>query len=270
MAIIWQTERNDVTYQVRQAGNSLRLYTDQVLHSQYNTKTGLTGSVWDLLCLPVLAHPSFNASSADSSISSPNNSTKSMRVLLLGVGGGAVMNMLEQFFNVEKITGVELNPVHIEIARDVFGVQGQTFELVEADALQYVKDYGSDPKVEAEKFDIIIDDLFFEEDGEPIKVAAPDATWFYQLYSLLKPKGLIIMNFVGQQAAFGSAPLHHTHVHSLLTHALHFTTPFYDNHVLAFSSEDISHKMLKQNLKQHPELSKKSKQLRFNCTSPIE
>ena len=49
MAIVWQDTRDGTHYQVRTAGKTLRLYTDGVLHSQYNPVKRLTGSVWDLL-----------------------------------------------------------------------------------------------------------------------------------------------------------------------------------------------------------------------------
>ncbi|HCM06551.1 MAG TPA: class I SAM-dependent methyltransferase, partial [Oceanospirillales bacterium] len=48
MAIVWQETRNGTHYEVRNAGKTLRLYTDKVLHSQYNFDKKLTGSVWDL------------------------------------------------------------------------------------------------------------------------------------------------------------------------------------------------------------------------------
>ena len=53
MAVIWSRRDSDVLYQVRGAGSTLRLYTDGVLHTQFNSRRIVTGSVWDLLWLPV-------------------------------------------------------------------------------------------------------------------------------------------------------------------------------------------------------------------------
>ena len=186
MAIVWESVRDGVQYQVRKAGQSLRLYTDGVLHSQYHPARCLTGSVWDLLFLPALALPE----------------NKKLDVLVLGVGGGAVMHMVNEFFTVNSVTGIELNPVHIEIAENAFGVSGKPFNLIEADAVEWVTEYSG------RKFDLIIDDLFREEDGEPVKVVAPDNTWFFHLFGMLKPGGVIVMNFVGKKEAMKSAPLH--------------------------------------------------------------
>ena len=247
MAIVWQETRDGVHYQVRNAGKTLRLYTDNVLHSQYNPEKKLTGSVWDLLFLPALCL----------------TNKKSLRVLVLGVGGGAVMHMMDDFFDCENITGIELNSTHIEIAKKYFFLNGSNIELIEADALSWVESY-LDGKGKKEKFDIIIDDLFYEEDDEPIKVAAPNATWFYQLYSLLKPKGILIMNFVGRDTAMSAAPIHEKQVCKLFPHGLHLTTPLYDNHVLAFSSEELQTRTIRKEINRHKKLKLLKKSLRFS------
>jgi len=242
MAILWQETRDGTLYQVRSAGKTLRLYTDNVLHSQYNPAKKLTGSVWDLLFLPALAKKMDNP----------------IRVLVLGVGGGAVIHMLNEFLPCEKIIGIELNPTHIEIAQNFFSLYSENIELIEADAIRWVEN-------SKEKFDIIIDDLFYEEDDEPVKVASPNATWFYNLYSLLKPKGLIIMNFVARHTAMTAAPLYDDYVAKLLPNTLHFTTPHYDNHVLAFSKNELNAKSIRQAIDQHEDLKLLKKHLRFSC-----
>jgi spermidine synthase len=242
MAILWQETRDGTLYQVRSAGKTLRLYTDNVLHSQYNPDKKLTGSVWDLLFLPALA----------------KKTEKPLRVLVLGVGGGAVIHMLNEFLACEKIIGIELNPTHIEIAKNFFSLSSENIELIEADAICWVEN-------SKEKFDIIIDDLFYEEDDEPVKVAVPNATWFYNLYSLLRPCGLIIMNFVARHTAMTAAPLYDDYVAKLLPNTLHFTTPHYDNHVLAFSKNELNAKSIRLAIDQHEDLKKLRKYLRFSC-----
>lgn len=248
MAIVWQEKHNGTLYQVRSAGKTLRLYTDNVLHSQFNPNKKLTGSVWDLLFLPALCR----------------QSDKPLRILVLGVGGGAVIHMLNEFLSCEKIIGIELNPIHIKIAKKYFSLSAENIELIEADAISWIE---NSTKNSTEKFDIIIDDLFFEEDNEPVKVAAPNATWFYNLYSLLKPNGLIIMNFVGRKSAMLAAPLYDDHVAKLLPNTLHFTTPYYDNHVLAFSKQALDSKAVRQKINQHENLRMLKKHLRFSCRS---
>jgi spermidine synthase len=248
MAIIWQESRDGTHYQVRTAGKTIRLYTDKVLHSQYNPQNKLTGSVWDLLFLPALCL----------------TKKKSLRVLVLGVGGGAVIHMMDDFFDCESITGIEMNSTHIEISKKYFDLKSEKINLIEADAISWVETY-TDKNKDNEKFDIIIDDLFYEEAGEPVKVAEPNATWFYHLYSLLKPSGILIMNFVGRHSAMSAAPIHDDEVAKLLPYGLHLTTPYYENHVLAFSSEKLQSRVIRKEINQHDKLKFLKRNLRFSC-----
>ena len=107
MALVWETHVDDNHYQVRSAGGSVRLYKNKVFHSQWNESRPLSGGVWDLLFIP--------------SLFLPEGSIK--RVLLLGVGGGAVIRQYLTFFQIDQLVGVELDPMHIKIAREHFGVR---------------------------------------------------------------------------------------------------------------------------------------------------
>jgi len=252
MATIFHKKIKQVDYQIRQAGDSIRLYTDGVLHTQYHQSKHITGSVWDLLFLPSLLV----------------NNDKPLRILVLGVGGGAILRMFDHFLNCSNITGIELNPNHIELAERFFKVKGQAFELVEADAIEWVKNYS----VFEQKFDLIIDDLFYEEDGEPIKLVPPTSSWFYHLSSMLKPDGVVVMNFVGSKSAKQAAVLSNVdgapkELVARFPYVLHLTTPFYDNHVLAMSAQEISPQQLKYKIQQHPELAKLKKELRYSVKS---
>ena len=97
MAVVWETVERGHHYQVRTAGRSVRLYKNDVFHSQWNESRPLSGGVWDLLFLPALFRPT--------------GSVK--RVLVLGVGGGAVIRQYLTLLPVEQIVGIELDPVHI-------------------------------------------------------------------------------------------------------------------------------------------------------------
>ena len=90
MAIAYQKTKKDVTYQVRTAGNSIRLYTNGAFHSQYNPRHVFTGAVWDLLALPSL--------STDRPVRD---------VLVLGVGGGSVIHQLSRLHDLAEVTGVD-------------------------------------------------------------------------------------------------------------------------------------------------------------------
>jgi spermidine synthase len=173
MSLLWEKRAGGVHYQVRRAGRSLRLYTNGVLHSQYNPRRPVTGSVWDLLWLPAFFYP-------------PD---KLRNILVLGVGGGAVIRHLREFVEPEKIVGVELSKTHLSIARRFFDIKGDDIELHQADALDWVKRYSGPP------FDMIVDDLFADYDGEPQRAVSADTAWVNALSRLLGNEGLIVSNF---------------------------------------------------------------------------
>lgn len=219
MAVIWQKQQQVdgkvVNYEVRSHGRTRRLYTNGVFHSQFSPARPVAGSVWDLLLLP--------------SFMLPLGEIK--RVLVLGVGGGAVLKQLEYFHQPECIVGVELNPVHLQVAKRFFGVQGQCFELIEADAIQWLKNY------RGEKFDLIIDDLFGENEGEPARAIDVDESWSTLLLKHLSPSGALIINFDSPKVMKRTELLKQKKLvrSGKLKSAWCFSTPLYENNIACFS-----------------------------------
>jgi spermidine synthase len=172
LALLWHKQVGDRRYEVRSAGNSRRLYTNGVFHSQYNPRHAVTGSVWDLLMLPAFFAPQTDR-----------------RVLVLGVGGGAVVRLINRFVAPRHIVGVELDAVHLDVARRYFEVMAPNVTLHRADAVRWVERY------RGPRFDMIVDDLFGEADGEPSRAVAADSRWFGRLADLLTADGVLVANF---------------------------------------------------------------------------
>ena len=78
-------------------------------------------------------------------------------VLLLGLGGGSVIETLRDDFNYQKhITAVDIDPVIIDIAKTEFGLENNPkLKIICQDALQYVNQ-------NTQQFDLIIVDLFID------------------------------------------------------------------------------------------------------------
>ena len=226
MAIVWQSSSGDDHYQVRTAGRSVRLYKNKVFHSQWNDNRPLSGGVWDLLFLPSLFLPAGSV----------------RRILLLGVGGGAVIRQYLSFLPVEQVVGVELDALHIEVAREFFGVNQANVELQHADAIDWVASY------RGPKFDIVIEDLFTEKDGEAVRVAEASEHWFRSLRKLLNPDGALIINFEdpAQLRACSSAYLNV--VGKAVDCRYGFTLPTYGNCVGAFLSSQVQPAKLRERL----------------------
>jgi len=231
MAVIWRKKHEGSIYEVRAAGRSRRLYTNGVFHTQYNPARVVTGGIWDLLMIPAFFKPV----------------EEIKRVLVLGVGGGSVIRQLNRFASPDHIIGVELNPVHLYVARKYFGVNCSEAELIEADAISWLKEY------EGPAFDLIIDDLFFEEDGEPVRAVAADEEWLNVITRNLNPLGMLVMNFISSKT-LKSCCLISENKNSVYKSAFQISMPIYENAIGIFLSFNASSTDLRTNLKAQPRL----------------
>lgn len=184
MALVWRKLVGEDRYEVRSHGATVRLYSNGVFHSQWNPNDPLKGSLWELLLLPVFFLP------AD----------RVQRVLVLGVGGGALIRLLQRFVGPETIVGVDIDRHHLTVARRFFGVRG--VELICADAREYVAELCA--KEGEHTFDLIVDDLFGHRDGIAERAIEADPLWCEGLLRLLSPHGLIVSNFGGRKELLDS------------------------------------------------------------------
>ena len=146
MPVIWRRNTGGTRYEVRAHGATRRLYSDGVFHSAWNPRNGLTGRVWDLFLVAAFA-----------------GARPIRRILMLGIGGGTSLLQFRRFLGPVDMTGVELDPVHVEIAREYFNVDASVAELVQADARDWVAGY------DGPRFDLVVDDLFGHVGGEPLR-----------------------------------------------------------------------------------------------------
>jgi len=171
--VIWSAHRDGTHYEVRAAGGTRRLYSNGVFHSSYNPSRAITGGVWDLLMMPAFLYPPGAI----------------RRVLLLGVGGGTVIRQLQAFVRPREIVAVDLDPVHLDVARRFFGVRGEDARLVHADAREWLD-------ADDSRYDLVIDDLFGERDGEPVRAVTADAAWCRRLQARNTAGGAIAINCI--------------------------------------------------------------------------
>ena len=97
MTTLWEHTEGGTLYSVRQSGASIRLYSNRVFHSQWNPNKPFAGGVWDCLSLPALYRPIDSLP----------------RILLLGVGGGAVIRQLQELCDFAQLVAVEIDEQHI-------------------------------------------------------------------------------------------------------------------------------------------------------------
>ncbi len=227
MAVIWTKSTNDKHFEVRRAGRSVRLYTNGVFHSQYNPANPIAGTVWNLLALPAFLRPPGTI----------------RRALVLGVGGGAVIRLLHHLFRPEQIIGVELDPIHIQIAKRFFGITRHRADLVEADAVDWLHRH------RGPKFDLIVDDLFGEIDEEPVRTVEADQAWLTELSRNLVADGVLVMNFVSRRALRETSGTLEKSMPDRFASAFQLSLPGYENAVGAFTGEPLPARQLRQALR---------------------
>ena len=176
MAVLWEKSFNNSLYRVTKAGNALRLYRNQVLHSQWNPESPVMGKLWDifLLCTVAQNHEIKNA-------------------LVLGAGGGSVINLIHYFYPDAKIDAVDLDKMQLYIAKRFFKVSSANTKLINQNALDWLQNKN------LKKYDLIVDDVFFETDNIPFRSIDIKKNWANKLISKLTSRGSLVINFADQK-----------------------------------------------------------------------
>jgi spermidine synthase len=226
MAVIWSRAIEANHYEVRSAGATLRLYRNGVHHSQFNPNRPLGGGIWDLLVLPALYRTQGSCKDA----------------LILGFGAGAAGRVLAELVKPERIVGVELDPIHLTIA-DGFFECSQGCELIAADAVEWMRG-----GAEGSQFDYILDDLYAEESGLPIRCAPMDIDWFHTLAGRLRPDGILLMNVIEPEKLPFLPPMQDQDLCARFPHVWSFRIEGYENRIVAFTNTAFDRAQFEANM----------------------
>jgi hypothetical protein len=184
VAVLWRLDSGGTRYEVRSHGATRRLLSDGVFHSAWNPRAGLTGRVWDLFIAAAFTL-----------------ATPPARVLVLGVGAGTAMLQYRRFFDPATLVGVELNPVHLGVGRQFFGLDEAGGTIFEADARDWVSGWNGPP------FDLVVDDLYGHGPDGPARAVPMTSGWARALARLLAPRGTLVANFISHRELMESAQL---------------------------------------------------------------
>lgn len=229
MAILWEQTIDANCYQVRSAGRTVRLYKNNVLHTQYKPHQPITDSIWDLLALPIFFHAPVH--------------TK--RVLMLGLGGGAAVHLVQAFCQPQSLVAVELDPLHLKLAKKYFQVQQKNVRLIAGDGICWLSNYRGQP------FDLIIEDLYGEVNDEPQRALPADKDWMLTLAHQLSDTGTLVINFTSRAEIRGCGYFASKQVAKLFPSAFQFTHPRCENRIGVFLRSPSSAAQLKFNLANH-------------------
>lgn len=225
MAVLWSKNDNGTNYRVTRAGNTVRLYRNGVLHSQWNPLNPIKGHIWELFLLSSLAR---------------NEQVR--RVLVLGVGGGAVINLVHHFFGNAYVEAVDLDDQHLSVAKKHFKIDLKRCRLVLDDAKDWALRQASD------QYDLVIDDLFAEKKGIPYRAVKADYAWIDSLLLLLQKTGTLVMNFADKnewnksKEKLINKPIHQKYHAGVIQHKN------CDNNIIHLSREKLTAEMLRDKL----------------------
>lgn len=107
-------------------------------------------------------------------------------VLLLGMGGGSIIQSLREKYEINApITAVEIDPVVVDIAKDIFKISDDSnVEIVCQDAWDFVQK-------STQKFDLAIVDIFIDV-HVPEKFYLPE--FWQMLDESINPHGFVLFN----------------------------------------------------------------------------
>ncbi len=247
MAVIFSQSRAGRRYEIRQAGRSVRLYTNGAFHSAWHPDRQFTGAVWDLLSLPALFQP-----------------VPPRSALVLGVGGGTVIHQLHSLFDL-KITAIESDPVHLRLAQKYFEIDSTGANLIEGDAVSWVRRCHR-------RFDLVIDDVFVDAGpvrrgvaGDPLRPRGTDGDWAQELIRRVSRDGTLVINFLSPAIARTMVKGHRALLRSEFSSGRLLTTPKYSNGVLALYRNDPIR--TRQQALDHSVAHPERRQLRFRVSA---
>jgi spermidine synthase len=226
MAVIWKKNKGEAKYKVTNAGNAVRLYRNKVLHSQWNASQPISGKLWDLFLL----------SSLD--FEKPIN-----KVLVLGAGGGAIINLIHHFFPTCYVDAIDLDDIHLYVAKKYFRVSKKYCRLIHSDVKAWLASNQN------KKYDLIIDDVFFESDSIPYRSIQAQALWVEDLLGRLNKQGSLVINFADKKEWAKSRK---QLLKSGLTQSYKFAIATHyacDNRILHISKKRLAEKTIRQSLK---------------------
>lgn len=106
--------------------------------------------------------------------------------LVLGLGGGSAAKLVRKYWPEAKITGVDIDPVMVELGREYLGLDKVQVKVQIQDAYRYTK-----YNIQNTKFDLILVDLYIG-DKVPKEFEKDD---FIKLTSkLLSKEGVVVFN----------------------------------------------------------------------------
>jgi len=106
--------------------------------------------------------------------------------LILGLGGGTVVQLIKSPWPEAKILGIEIDPEIIKIGKQFFGLDRvENLEIINKDAFQWLAKY------QGKKFDLVLVDFYL---GSKFSQQAETDKFLESLKKILSKKALVVFN----------------------------------------------------------------------------
>jgi len=115
-----------------------------------------------------------------------------LKILILGLGGGSLVKLLNQHFPSAKIIGVEIDPIMIDLGKRYLELKkAKNLKIIIGDAADFVRGSwrGLDPSIL--RFDLIFVDLYF---GDRVPEFLNKEKFLLNFKKILNENGLVVFN----------------------------------------------------------------------------
>lgn len=110
-------------------------------------------------------------------------------ILILGLGGGTVSRQLRHLAPEASITGIEIDPEVLRLARRYMDLDHQGLEVIEGDAYAFLRET-------ERRFDVIVDDVYLTGATDVWRPDDLTGGGLDLVASRLRPGGLALANFI--------------------------------------------------------------------------
>lgn len=107
--------------------------------------------------------------------------------LILGLGGGSVAGLMKKMWPESKVTGIEIDPLMVDLGIRYLGLCASDVEIEITDAL----DFCAKKTKEGKKFDLILVDIYIQDE---VPERFEDEDFVRTLTNLLEEGGTVVFN----------------------------------------------------------------------------
>jgi spermidine synthase len=210
--------------------HELILNEGRAIHSIYNPDQLLTGGPWDyFMAAPLLV--------ADSSDPAPQDA------LIIGLAGGTTARQLTAAFGPIPITGVEIDPSIVQVARDYFGLDDLANLSVDVEDGRYAL------RTSHDEFDLIGIDAY-RQPYIPFQLTTRE--FFHEVQGHLRPGGVAVINAGRTQTDFRLVDALAATLRDVFPYVLAVDVGRYNNTMLIASDSPLTVSALSEHVKTLP------------------